>query len=82
MMDEFRLMLNETLPSDCVTKHVPVSDIAKTFDVLGWFSPTIIKLKILLQRVWELRVDWDEPIPEDIRDVWYRWRTELPSLCK
>ena len=78
-LDEFHLTLNETLPSDCITKRVLVSDIAKTFDVLGWFSPTIIKMKILLQRVWELR---DEPIPEGIRDAWRRWRTELHSLSK
>ena len=32
-----------------ITKRVLVSDIAKTFDVMGWFTPTIISMKILLQ---------------------------------
>ena len=27
-----------------MTKRTLVSDIAKTFDVLGWFSPTIITM--------------------------------------
>ena len=35
-------------------------DIAKTFDVLGWFAPVTIVVKILLQRVWEEKVDWDD----------------------
>ena len=46
-----------------------VSDIAKSVDVLGWFSPTIVKVKILLQQLWELKVDWDSPIPQHIFDT-------------
>ena len=55
--DQFRLSISELPPLDCVTKRVLVSDVAKTFDVLGWFSPTIIKMKILMQRLWELKID-------------------------
>ena len=57
-----------------------MSDIAKTHDVLGWFSPTIIKVKILLQRVWETKVDWDDPVPPLIQEEWNLWRSQLPSL--
>ena len=59
-----------------------MSDIAKTYYVLGWFSPSIIKAKILLQRVWEARVDWDEEVPESIRDrkEWSLWRSQLIHL--
>ena len=58
------------------TKRELVSDIAKTFDVLGWFSPTIVKAKILLQRVWEAGIDWDQDLPERIVEEWLIWRTE------
>lgn len=49
---EFWLMSHDYWSS---TAHgrILVSDIAKTFDVLGWFSPTIVKVKILLQRLWK-----------------------------
>ena len=57
-----------------------VSGIAKTFDVLGWFSHTVVKVKILLQWVWELKVDWDSPIPQHIFDTWMQWRFELLIL--
>ena len=50
--DHFRLTINELPQCDNLTKRGLVSDIAKTFDVLGRFSPTIIKAKILLQKVW------------------------------
>jgi len=68
-IDEFHLTVNDLPPSDHVTKRILVSDIAKTFDIIGWFSPTIIKMKNLLQRVWELKVEWGEPIPNVIRDT-------------
>lgn len=31
----------------------------------------------MLQRVWEERVDWDDPV---IQRIWRQWRSELPSL--
>ena len=68
-MDRFRLTVAKLPPLQHVAKHVLVSDIAKMFDVLGWFSPAIIKVKILLQQLWELKVDWDEPLPPTLRDA-------------
>ena len=47
--DCFRSTTNELSPLDVITKRSLVSDIAKTFDVLGWFVPTIIKAKMLFQ---------------------------------
>lgn len=78
--DHFRLMIANLPPLQNLTKRTLVSDIAKTFDVLGWFSPAIIKMKILLQQLWEQRIDWDDVVPEQIRDSWMQWRTELDLL--
>ena len=41
---------------------------------------TIIKIKILLQRLWEQKVGWDDPIPQSIVDAWLQWRSELHLL--
>ena len=79
-LDHFRLTIADLPPLTNVTKRLLVSDIAKTFDVLGWFSPAIVKVKILLQRLWELKVDWDDPVPQLIKDVWLQWRSELQYL--
>ncbi len=40
-----------------------------------------MKVKILLQRLWEQKVDWDDPIPESIHEVWSQWRNELKLLA-
>ncbi len=42
----------------------------------------MVKVKILLQRLWEAGVDWDEPVPPLIQETWERWRLELPSLSR
>ena len=48
-MDHFRLTINELPRCDKLTKRRLVSDIGKTFNILGCFSPAIVKAKILLQ---------------------------------
>ena len=41
-----------------------------------------MKVKILLQRLWEPKVDWDDPVPESIEDVWSQWRSQLKLLSQ
>ena len=52
--DCFRFTVSELPHLSNMTKRSLVSDIAKLFDVLGWFSPAVVKMKILLQQLWEL----------------------------
>ena len=80
--DHFRLnSIKDVASPDHLTKRKFVSDISKVFDVLGWFAPTTIKMKILLQRLWELKIEWDNAVPSHIKDIWSKWRSELPMLC-
>ena len=50
--------------------------------MLGWCSPVLIKPKIILQRLWEDRLDWDDPVTQAVRKTWERcrWCGELPIL--
>ena len=70
-------VLNET---NVPTKRQVLSDVARTFDVLGWFSPVTVFLKILLQRVWHLGLEWDQLLPPELAEIWKTWRGELASL--
>ena len=79
-LDCFSLTVSTSPSSNCLTKRMLVSDIAKMFDVLGWLAPVIIKVKILLQRIWEIKLDWDEQVPTSILSVWTRWKAEIPLL--
>ena len=79
-IDHFRLTVSPLQHIDGMTKRALVSDIAKTYDVLGWFSPSIIKAKILLQRVWESKIGWDDSLPQALHQSWLQWRSELHML--
>ena len=59
-----------------------MSDIAKTFDVLGWLSPVILVLKLLYRNLWERNLGWDQQVPEDLRLQHEQWRNELPLLAE
>ncbi len=80
--DHFRLTISDPPPLDNITKHALVSDVAKTFDILGWFSPSTIKVKILLQQLWEQKIGWDDPVPSHIQDNWFQWHSELHLLSE
>ena len=60
------------------SKRGIISDVAKTFDVLG---PTILCMKVLYQQPWELKVGWDEEIPQDLLAQHREWREQLPLLA-
>ena len=42
----------------------------------------MIKAKILLQKLWESKIGWDDLLPPAIYEVWLRWRSELPLLSE
>lgn len=63
------------------TKRQIASGVAKTFDLLGWFAPAVIVLKILLQKLWKLGMAWDDPVPDDIANAWRSWQDELPYIA-
>ena len=44
--DHFHLTVVDLPQVNGLIKRALISDIAKTFDVLGWYSPTIMKVKI------------------------------------
>ena len=40
------------------------SSVGRVFDVMGWFAPVTVLFKILLQQLWQSKVEWDEILPD------------------
>lgn len=80
--DCFRFTVSKLPSAKIMTKRLLISDIAKLFDILGWFSPVIVSMKILLQQLWELKLGWDDPVPQEIHDMWSQWRSELRLISE
>ena len=69
----FRPIISLPEPKRSLTKCTLVSDIACFYDVLRWYSPTIILMNIMLQRLWEIKLAWDESVPADFERTWWKW---------
>ena len=57
-------------PTTLTTKREVLKDTSKLFDPLGITSPVSVRAKLFMQKLWQLRVEWDEPLDAYIRDEW------------
>ncbi|GBM35351.1 hypothetical protein AVEN_90672-1 [Araneus ventricosus] len=62
------------------TKHLLLKSVAKFYDQLGLFAPTIVVDKLLFQDTWLSGVQWDEMLPTNITKQWEKCISELSSL--
>lgn len=63
-----------------VTKRGILSDIQKLFDPLGWIAPSIIMSKILIQKLWQEGVKWDEVVKPSIAEEWRKIRSDFENV--
>ncbi|XP_040069808.1 uncharacterized protein LOC120842711 [Ixodes scapularis] len=55
---------------------------SRIYDPLGLLSPVTVTAKLMFQTLWELGVDWDAPLPEEVQTRWTQWHTALHHLTK
>ncbi|GFX23515.1 integrase_H2C2 domain-containing protein [Trichonephila clavipes] len=81
--DSFALKISPTT-SKCdnliVTKKSVISTIARIFDPLGLIGPVITRAKILLQSLWQLKLDWNDPLPSNLVSYWKSFIDALESI--
>lgn len=64
------------------TKRIIYSEVAKHFDPLGLFSPSILLGKLLVQGLWQCKLDWNTPISDNTQARWNELKRELPKLLQ
>ncbi|XP_025409846.1 uncharacterized protein LOC112683161 [Sipha flava] len=75
---QFKVQQNNFTIIGRITKREILSVIACLFDPLGLVGPAIIRAKLMLQQLWRLKIQWDEPLPSEIQEQWINYRN---SLC-
>ncbi|XP_077983962.1 uncharacterized protein LOC144438690 [Glandiceps talaboti] len=73
---QFRIVLRD-LP---LTRRGVLATISSVYDPLGFAAPVILTGKVILQELCRDNVDWDDPIPENLRLKWMEWRTNILDL--
>ncbi len=79
-MDQLHISIPTPSTNSKVTKRLIASESAKVFDVLGFFAPSTILPKILLQNLWQRQLSWDETVPDSILQQWKDWIIDLPQI--
>ncbi|XP_043215496.1 uncharacterized protein LOC122378464 [Amphibalanus amphitrite] len=62
------------------TKRGILKQVASIFDPLGIAAPFLLVGKVLVQRLWALRLEWDRPVTGAELEQWEKWKTELRTL--
>ena len=69
---------------DCIlTKRKAVAAVASVFDPLGFANPLYIQAKVYIQKLWRMKLEWDEPLIESLRKEFLtlcRNMTQIPDL--
>ncbi|KMQ91863.1 hypothetical protein RF55_8222 [Lasius niger] len=52
----------------------------RIFDLLGWVAPVTISSKILMQALWLRKVEWDDPLEDDLLKCCLQYQTQLLKL--
>lgn len=63
-----------------VTKRNVLAEIASVFDPLGLINPITVRLKLIMQKLWQINIGWDEPLPTDLLNEWKKNREDLESI--
>ncbi|GFY54187.1 uncharacterized protein TNIN_368551 [Trichonephila inaurata madagascariensis] len=83
LTDEFKLNLSSLIDSLKNVKNTKRSVLrisSKLFDPIGYIAIFTIRIKIILQEIWEEGFDWDEELGKDLRTKWEKWCKEVHSL--
>jgi len=78
--DTFQFLCKFDIELHVVSKRVILSEVAKLFDPLSLLGPVIVIAKLILQDLWQLAIQWDESVPQDIHTHWIALRTQMNNL--
>jgi hypothetical protein len=67
--DFLTYQVNLKYKNETATKRLMLSVIAQLWDPLGLISPIIIKTKLILQKMWSLRLSWNERVPDELHQM-------------
>lgn len=78
--DTFSFKIEFNTDDRTVTKRNFLSDAARLYDPLGWLAPSIILVKIMFQKLWQQKLDWDDHLPASLASEWFEMRCAFVSL--
>ena len=65
-----------------LTKRIILSQVNRIYDPLGLAGPITVRAKIMMRQLWlnDLRLDWDDPIPDNYQRDWIEFCKDLSEM--
>ena len=73
---EFNIVLQD---KPCTRRGI-LSTVSSVYYTKGFVAPLMLQGKAILQELCVLNLEWNEPVPEEAKMKWERWRMELMKL--
>ncbi|XP_041968368.1 uncharacterized protein LOC121725422 isoform X4 [Aricia agestis] len=65
---------------EIVSKRHILSVISQIFDPLGLVTPCVIEAKLIMQKLWIAKCEWDDDVPINIKNEWLNFANTLHNL--
>lgn len=78
--DSFTFHVEANLGRTKVTKRILLSDLNRVFDPMGFLVPVLIRGKIFMQQIWQLKLEWDKSLTDDLKRRWEDFHQQLREL--
>ncbi|CAL8083424.1 unnamed protein product [Orchesella dallaii] len=79
--DELFVAMKDVIRPSKITKRSVLSAVQKIYDPVGFTSPALVPMKLLLQRAWSQKVKWDDELPDNEKKIFSRWCDEISDLA-
>lgn len=77
LTDNFEYTINLPEPKKSVTKRQILSEVARLYDPLGWIAPVVVVAKMIIQKLWRSKLEWDDIVHGEILEEWLHYRENL-----
>ena len=57
-----------------------LSITARVYDVLGLITPVTVIARMLMQKIWKKKLNWDQELPAELKKEFWSWVDELAHL--
>ena len=68
------------LKNQPLTRRGVLAALASVYNPLEFLATLVLRARNILQEICDKGVNWDEPLPEDVRPRWERWKRDLLRL--
>ena len=79
--DKLSLIPKITAPTtNLTTKREVLQESSKVFNPIGIAAPVTIRSKLLMQKLWQHRIEWDEPLSSELHAEWQTIVKDIKQL--